>query len=321
MKEKIMMIVLILILIVLIGLGVAGNYFYGVAVKRGEEGPALHGGGSSEVAATIEGTEEQQAKTAALMEWTANQDFEIVQIDSFDDLTLKARFLKNTNSNGKAVIIAHGYHGSGEDMQGITKYYYDLGYDILKPDARGHGMSGGDYIGYGWHERKDYVDWVNFLIDDKKENTIFLHGFSMGAATVMMTSGEKLPNEVKGIIEDSGYTTVKAELTHQMKYLYNLPAFPIMEVTSGITKLRAGYTFGEASAIESVKKNKLPLFIIHGDQDDLVPTEMANEIFKAATSEKELWIVPGAGHTEAYTVAEEEYQKRLKAFLDKAITQ
>lgn len=313
--------VMILILIVVISLGVAGNYFYGVAVKRGEKGPALHGGGSSEVAATIEGTEEQQAKSAALREWTANQKFEIVQIKSYDDLTLKARFLKNSNSNGKAVIIAHGYHGSGEDMQGITKYYYDLGYDILKPDARGHGMSGGNYIGYGWHDRKDYVDWVDFLIEEKKESNIFLHGFSMGAATVMMTSGEKLPSEVKGIVEDSGYTTVKAELTHQMKYLYNLPAFPIMEVTSGITKLRAGYTFGEASAVDSVMKNKLPLFIIHGDQDELVPTEMANEIFEASTSEKEIWIVPGAGHTEAYTVAEEEYQKRLKAFLDKANAQ
>ncbi len=312
---------MILILIVVISLGVAGNYFYGVAVKRGEKGPVSHGGGSSEVAATIEGTEEQHAKSAALREWTANQKFEIVQIKSYDDLTLKARFLKNSNSNGKAVIIAHGYHGSGEDMQGITKYYYDLGYDILKPDARGHGMSGGNYIGYGWHDRKDYVDWVDFLIEEKKESNIFLHGFSMGAATVMMTSGEKLPSEVKGIVEDSGYTTVKAELTHQMKYLYNLPAFPIMEVTSGITKLRAGYTFGEASAVDCVMKNKLPLFIIHGDQDELVPTEMANEIFEASTSEKEIWIVPGAGHTEAYTVAEEEYQKRLKAFLDKANAQ
>jgi hypothetical protein len=60
-------------------------------------------------------------------------------------------------------------------MPGIRKYYFDLGYDILKPDARGHGMSGGDYIGYGWHERKDYLDWIK----DKKEDTIFLHGFSM----------------------------------------------------------------------------------------------------------------------------------------------
>jgi fermentation-respiration switch protein FrsA (DUF1100 family) len=318
-KKKIIRVVLSIILLVVLGLGFAGNYFYNVAINRSQEGPKLHGGGSSAAAASIEGTEEEQEKLAALMKWTAQQKFEIVQIKSYDGLTLKGRFLKNPNSNGKAVILAHGYKGSSEQMPGITKYYYDLGYDVLKPDARGHGMSGGTYIGYGWHDRKDYVNWVHFLVNEKKENAIFLHGFSMGAATVLMTSGENLPNQVKGIIEDSGYTTVKAELSHQLKYLYHLPAFPIMEITSAITNLRAGYTFEEATALESVKKNTLPLFIIHGDKDDLVPTEMAYEIYQADTSKKEIWIVHGAGHTEAYTIAEKEYQKKLKAFLDSAI--
>ncbi|MDP4162653.1 MAG: alpha/beta hydrolase [Bacillota bacterium] len=319
MKKRIMKIGMAMVLFLVLGLGVAGNYFYNVAINRSQGGPQLHGGGNSVAAASLLGTEEEQAKMDKLMKWTAQQHFEIVDIKSYDGLKLKARFLKNPNSNGKAVILAHGYKGSSEQMPGITKYYFDLGYDILKPDARGHGESEGNYIGYGWHDRKDIVKWVHFLIDKKKENAIFLHGFSMGAATVLMTSGEKLPGEVKGIIEDSGYTSVKAELSHQLKYLYHLPAFPIMDITSAITKIRAGYTFDEASALESVKKNKLPLFIIHGDKDELVPTEMAHEIYNAATSEKELWIVHGAGHTEAYTIAEEEYQKRLKAFLDRAL--
>jgi len=318
-KKKLIRLGTVVVVLIVLGLGIGGNYFYNVAIHRSQDGPKLHGGGSSAAAASLQGTEQQQAEMAELMKWTDEQKFDIVQIKSFDGLTLKGRFLKNKNSNGKVVILAHGYKGSSEQMPGITKYYYDLGFDVLKPDARGHGMSEGDYIGYGWHDRKDYVKWVDFLIKDKHEENIFLHGFSMGAATVLMTSGEKLPGEVKGIIEDSGYTTVKAELSHQLKYLYHLPAFPIMEVTSAITKMRAGYTFDEASALESVKKNKLPLFIIHGDKDDLVPTEMAYEIYHAATSQKQLWIVHGAGHTEAYTIAEKEYQKRLKAFLDRAM--
>jgi uncharacterized protein len=81
-----------------------------------------------------------------------------------------------------------------------------------------------------------------------------------------------------------------------------------------------GYTFEEASAFEIVKKNKLPMLIIHGDQDELVPTEMATEIYETASSEKDLWIVKGAGHTEAYTVAEEEYKNRLQVFLDTAVS-
>lgn len=317
-KNKIVKIMLAVILLIVVGLSIAGNYFYQVAINRGQEGPNLHGGGDSVAAASLLSTEEQQNKIAELMEWTEQQEFNIVEIKSYDGLTLKGRYLENPNSNGKAVILAHGYRGSGEQMPGITKYYYDLGYDVLKPDARGHGGSEGDYIGYGWHDRKDYVEWVEYLIDNNK-HSIFLHGFSMGAATVLMTSGEDLPKEVKGIIADSGYTSVKEELSHQLKYMYHLPAFPIMEVTSFVTKLRAGYSFDEASAIEAVKKNSLPLFIIHGDQDDLVPTSMADEIYDVTTSEKELWIVEGAGHTEAYTIAEEEYKEKLKKFLANSI--
>ncbi|UII56609.1 alpha/beta hydrolase [Cytobacillus spongiae] len=64
-----------------------------------------------------------------------------------------------------------------------------------------------------------------------------------------------------------------------------------------------------------MKKTTLPIFFIHGDQDELVPTEMVHRLYEAAGGQKEIWIVKGAGHTEGYTVAEEEYQKRLHAFL------
>ncbi|TLS35998.1 alpha/beta hydrolase [Pseudalkalibacillus caeni] len=308
-----------LVVFITVSLLVAGEYFYNVAVSRSHDAVDLYGGSDGKVeAASAMVEEEKQAKLEEIMKWTERQSFETAEIESEDGIRLKAVFLKNENSNGKAVVLAHGYKGNHTQMPGITKYYYELGYDVLKPDARGHGDSGGDYIGYGWDDRIDYQRWVRYLIDEKQEETIFLHGFSMGAATVLMTSGEELPPEVKGIIEDSGYTSVEEELAHQLKYLYHLPSFPLMQVTSAVTKVRAGYSFGEASALEQVKKNKLPLFVIHGDQDELVPTEMASRIYEVAGGIKEMWIVPGAGHTEAYTIAEEEYQKRLGKFLEKA---
>ena len=303
-------IVIALLVFVFIG---AGNYFYNVAVNRSDEPVELYGGSQSAFSMVDE--EEQQLKLAEVLDWTEQQTFHQVEVESHDGMTLSAVLLKSGNPNGKAVILAHGYKGSNEQMPGVTKFYHEQGFDVLKPDARGHGKSEGSYIGYGWDDRKDYKKWINLLINEYKAQEIYLHGFSMGAATVLMTSGEELPSEVKGIIADSGYTTVEEELAHQLKYLYNLPAFPLMEITSAVTKLRAGYTFTEASAVQQVEKNKLPLFIIHGDQDKLVPTEMASVLYEAATSKKELWIVPGAGHTEAYTVAEEEYQSRLKTFL------
>ncbi|HAQ08585.1 MAG TPA: hypothetical protein DCR24_14100 [Bacillus bacterium] len=193
MKKRILWSAIGILFLVLVGLYGAGNYFYQVAINRSEGPVDLHGGGESVAAAKIQNEGKMQAKLEEIMDWTEKQSFNIVEITSKDGLKLKARFLKNENSNGQSVILAHGYKGSGEQMPGITKFYYDQGFDILKPDARGHGLSEGEYIGYGWHDRKDYVQWVQFLIDKQGANTIFLHGFSMGAATVLMASGESLP--------------------------------------------------------------------------------------------------------------------------------
>lgn len=321
-KKRIIWIFSIIIFIVAAVLIGAGNYFYTVAIDRGHGDVELYSGDEEDVEPVSSMIEEQkQAKLEEILKWTEEQSFQTLEVTSQDGLKLKASFLENKDANGKAVILAHGYRGSSEQMPGITKFYHDQGYHVLKPDARGHGKSEGDYVGYGWHDREDYKLWVQLLVDDLGVSDMFLHGFSMGAATVLMTSGEELQPEVKGIIADSGYTSVLEELTHQLKYLYRLPAFPLMEVTSVVTSVRAGYTFSEASAINQVKENKLPLFIIHGDKDVLVPTEMAYRLFEAAGGDKELWIVPGVGHTEAYTEAEEEYQKRLLTFLEKAMGQ
>ena len=318
MKKKIVWIISSLLVFILVVLIIAGNYFYEVAINRSNEAVELYGG-TEEAVEAVGALEEEQERLEDLRNWTSKRDFQTVEVESEDGLTLRAQYLENESPNGKTVILAHGYKGNSEQMPEITRFYYEEGYNILKPDARGHGKSEGNYIGYGWKDRLDVKEWINLLINEKGQDAIFLHGFSMGAATVLMTSGEDLPDEVKGIIADSGYTSVNEELAHQLKYLYHLPAFPIMEVTSVVTKMRAGYTFKEASALEQVKKNRLPLFIIHGDQDELVPTQMANRLYEAANSPKEIWIVPGAGHTEGFTVEEGEYKKRIKGFIDKAM--
>jgi fermentation-respiration switch protein FrsA (DUF1100 family) len=75
----------------------------------------------------------------------------------------------------------------------------------LIPDARGHGYSEGDYIGFAWHERLDYLKWIDYLININKNVRIALFGLSMGGATVMMVSGEELSKQMKSIVEDCGY--------------------------------------------------------------------------------------------------------------------
>jgi fermentation-respiration switch protein FrsA (DUF1100 family) len=313
MKKRIIIIASSLIGVLLFGLFLAANYFYGVGVKRGTE-VELH---SEAQVVNANASEADQIILEEAHTWFAEQQPTILEINSYDQLKLMAQYIDQGSK--KKVILAHGFGNTSNDMGKLAKFYYDLGFDILLPDARGHGESEGDYIGYGWHDRLDYLEWIDLLIAEHHAEDIILHGNSMGAAVVLMTSGETLPDEVKAIIADSSYSTVEEELAHQLKHIYHLPAFPLLDVTSMFTKIRAGYTFKEASAIEQVKSNTRPLLIIHGDADDLVPTEMGHRIYEAAGGDKELWIVPDVGHTKAFDIVTEEFQDRIRAFITQVI--
>lgn len=316
MKRKLAIGLSALIVILAIVLAFAGNYFYDQAIKRGTD-VTLHSGIDT---VNDPSSEADQALLKEAITWYAEQQKNIITMQSYDNLKLKAQFIKNDESNNhQAVILAHGFRNTGDDMGKYAKFYYDQGFDILLPDARGHGNSEGNYIGFGWHERLDYKDWITYLIQQHDAEQIILQGNSMGAATVLMTSGATLPEQVKGIIADSSYSSTKKELAYQLKSIYGLPSFPLLDVTSVIAKIRAGYTIQEASVVDQVRKNKLPLLLIHGDADDLVPTPMASEIYDAAEGDNELWIVPKAGHTKAYDNNTSEYETKLTKFLTKVL--
>ena len=106
----------------------------------------------------------------------------------------------------------------------------------------------------GWDDRLDIIDWINTILEYNPNAEIVLHGVSMGAATVSMVSGEDLPSNVKAIVADCGYTSVWDEFAYQLDDLFSLPEFPILNVSSLVAKVRAGYFLGEASTLKQVAK-------------------------------------------------------------------
>ena len=205
-------------------------------------------------------------------------------------------------------------------MSSYVKRYYDMGYNILIPDLRGHGKSEGDYIGMGWFDRLDILKWINLILSYNKDSKIILHGVSMGAATVAMTSGEALPRNVKAIISDCGYTSVLDQFSHQLKSMYSLPNFPVMNVSSLVTKFKAGYTLKEASTLKQVSKSNTPILYIHGDEDDFVPYKMMDELYNATSSPKEKLTIIGASHARSSKVNPDLYWSTVENFINKYIS-
>ncbi|TGY16016.1 alpha/beta hydrolase [Lactobacillus intestinalis] len=239
-----------------------------------------------------------------------------------DNYKLDANYIPKANSNKTAVIL-HGYMNNKDTMAAYAYLLNKLGYNVLLPDARAHGDSEGKYIGYGWIEKSDVKKWINkVLAKNGSNNKVVLFGVSMGGATAMMTSGEKLPKQVKAVVEDCGYTSVKDEIEHEAQDLYHMPTFPrfpMVEIVSGINKAKVGYFFQDGSSVNQLKKNTRPILFIHGAKDTFVPTKMVYQNYKATKSPKELWIVPKAQHAKSYQTAPKQYEQHVARFLNKYV--
>lgn len=239
------------------------------------------------------------------------------------NLKLDADYIPAAKKTNKSVLIAHGYMNDKDSMGAYAAMFHQLGYNVLIPDARAHGDSQGKYIGYGWPERYDERKWINRLIKENgADSQIVMFGVSMGGATTMMTSGIKLPSQVRAFIEDCGYTSVNAELMHEAKDLYGLPGFvawPLIKTMSGINRVANGFFIGQASSVKSLHHNHCPMLFIHGTKDTFVPTAMVYQNYAATRGPKELWLVKGAVHAKSFATAPAAYQEHVKDFLEKYI--
>ena len=202
-------------------------------------------------------------------------------------------------------------------MAEYAQNFLKIGYNVLVPDLRGHGESEGNYIGMGWHDRLDIIDWINYLIKENSDCKIIIFGVSMGAATTMMTTGETLPKQVKVAIEDCGYTSAWEQLGYNLKSVFNLPKFPVLYLASKSCNKHAKYRIQEASSIEQVKKSKIPTLFIHGSADTFVPFKMLDELYNVAVCPKEKLVVEGAEHARSSNVAPELYWNTIQRFIKK----
>lgn len=233
-----------------------------------------------------------------------------------------AFYVRNPLAHGRTAILVHGYKDSAIGMLPIARIYHQkMGWNIVLPDLYGHGQSQGDHIRMGWLDRHDVILWAKAMqtaLQSKGDSTMMvLHGVSMGAATVMYCSGDRdLPEYVRGIIEDCGYSDVWNELRLQLNKQFHLPAFPLMYSASFINKMQHSWRLGEASAIESVARSTVPMLFIHGANDTFVPTQMVYPLYDVKhKGYKKLWIAPGSEHALSYHDHPTEYTMYVEDFV------
>lgn len=272
-KRLLIVVLIILVITVVATIGI-GNYFVNYAILRSGNGGdrEVKNTDSIEVASidneterTIEENRKKEKELAT--EWTKTTQNKKVEVTADDGITLRGTEYMQDEQSNKWAIVLHGYRSNPDSVIGLGMHFSEEGYNVLIPNMRACGESDGEYIGMGWLDKDDLKCWINLIIEQNENAEIVLHGSSMGAATVLMTSGDLLPSNVKAIIEDSGYTSVWDIFASEAKARFNLPAFPILNMFELIANIRAKYDIKEASALEQVKKANVPILFIHGDAD------------------------------------------------------
>ena len=297
-----------------------GNYFYNYALQARKKKSFLEGNPNLELSKRIDPETEAEAIEAD-RKFQEKVPSINKTIQSRDELALRleADYFPNTVSENKWAIVIHGYSSQSAEMTRWIRGFYEQGFQVLSPSLRGHGRSEGDYIGMGWPDRLDLLNWLEELVKEHPDAEIVLFGLSMGASTVMMVSGEELPSNVKVIVEDCGYSSVDEVFTYQLKEQFKLPPFPIINAANTVTKIRAKFGFKEASAINQVAKSQTPMLFIHGDQDSFVPFTMLDDLYNAAPVEKEKLIIEGAEHGDAVKVNPDLYWETIETFVKRYI--
>lgn len=215
------------------------------------------------------------------------------------------------------IVLVHGYTSSPRNMGIYAQKYNEIGYNVLLPSLNGHADSESDIVTMGWDDRLDIIDWVNYIVQSNPKSKIVIHGVSMGSATTMMATGEKLPPNVVAAVADCGYTSVWDIFSNKLNKSMKLPDFPVLYSANTVNRLISKYDFKKASSVEQLKKSETPTIFIHGEKDTFVPYEMLNKVYDACAAEKEKVTIPNAPHARNACADPELYWNSILSFIEK----
>ena len=234
-----------------------------------------------------------------------------------DGIKLVARVYLQPQVTHKWAVMVHPYRKDNNFMKPYGDEYLKNGYNVLMPDNRAHGKSGGKYIGMGYLDKYDLKRWIEYITSADDNALIVIHGESMGASAALMLSGESdLDDNVRVIVEDSGYSSAEAYLKWKLKRKFHLPSFPLIQLANLGFKTVAGFRISDADAIAAVEKSTTPTLFIHGSEDNTVPQQEAVRLYDAAGCTKKLFIAEGAGHTGSIVLDAQRYWNEVFGFID-----
>lgn len=214
-------------------------------------------------------------------------------------------------------------HGISWNKLGSVKYldrFLKDKWNIFLYDHRGAGESGGKYPSFGFYEKQD-LGKIKVFAKEKFPNTKIwgLFGESMGGATVMQYA--KMDADIQFVVAVCPFTSLSELMTFHLKKV-GVPKFlfPIILSFSDLYfRLVGGFSALQVTPGEDICTTNVPLFLSHGNRDELVPFEMGAQLYEKRNSLAPTVFFEGneSGHTpHLYLDHKEEFEKILENFLN-----
>ena len=251
-------------------------------------------------------------------DWFIMQRPEIKKLINLKGETLTCAEIKQKKHSDVWLIVCHGYNNSPKGMGAYAKGFYEKGYNVLLPYMRAHARSEQKMCTMGYYDRYDVVQWINYIVSINPNAKIVLLGVSMGAATTLLTTGEKLPDNVKCAVSDCSYTSCWDEFTVQTKEMFHLPPIVLYPANTA-NKIISKWDFKDCSPIEAVKKSKTPTLFIHGEKDTFVPFSMMDRLYNACIADKDKISIPNSEHAVNLDTNPELYWEKVLEFTEKYV--
>lgn len=246
--------------------------------------------------------------------------YEEVNIVSFDGLKLTGRYY-HIDDSYPIQIQFHGYRGNAyRDMCGGNKLARENKFNTLVIDQRAHGKSKGHTITFGVKESRDCLSWINYVNQRFNNPDIYLVGVSMGASTILLASQYDLTSNVKAIIADCPFSSTKQIIKKVVKDL-KLPVNLVYPFIALGAKVFGRFNINHGEVNKAIQKCKIPVLIIHGKDDELVPVDMAYQINENNKEMIQLEIFENAKHGVSYFADSERYISIVNEFINKLKSQ
>ncbi len=246
------------------------------------------------------------------------------EVRAADGARLRGWLFQQRPNSDKSVILLHGIGDTRNGMLGHAQFFLTHGYDVVVPDSRAQGESGGDLITYGVLEARDVGSWAAWVRGQTRARCVFALGESFGAGVTIQaaTAGN---TTLCAAVAESPFASFRDAACLRVgqqagggEALGRMLGFPLVEPVIIYTRMRYGVNLGDASPVDAVRRLRIPLLVIHGTADGNIPIDHSRRIVRAAAGRVAYWEVPGGNHTDALSREPAEFARRVLGLFETA---